>query len=845
MPTPDDHVTEPESSEAEFAATISALQPTLSHTSISGPVLTSASPSSLTHNRLPSLPSDAFVRRRPRLHTALRLSATSASTYSTSAPNTATTCHYTLTPPTLALSASTLASPALPNHLTTHHATFTFHHLFPPLDPARTVHRQLLRPLLDGCVEGSAGNVVVVCYGEDGRAKTELLLGREAGAGVIVQAMGTLLQAIKQREKDETAGEKQTVKVEEEKREAEDDEQHQQQQPTAASPHAVNPQQRRRKHRLTLSALRLTHSTLTDLLSPATQVSLAALSTSVSTVDVNGWTEHRIKAPQDCVRLLLQADKHTVHAETADGDGHVLYRVGVQSRWRRGVGEEAGGGSTSGDGYRYSSLTFVKLAAHGSSASVVSPPSSASSSAAAPFSPHWVNKDILALTRVLSCLLTPNAAPTSPSSIPLSSFSHIPYRSSLLTCSLSSALEQCSELVLLFGLRERTDGGESSGWDEGREEWRFVEELGGVVVGKRQKDEESRQRRKWRGQGAEEEQDSDDEGNTQVPTVLEYYKAECAKRSAALNPLSTSPPSPQPASPLPQPVVTQPQPQPPRPATPPPTEPQSTTPAPEQKQHKPPDNPSTDTAADEVEAKRKKDEEAAAALKRRAEKEAENRAAILLARQQQQQRDLDRELRTLQPLLTALSLPARRVSTAAQLAELKAEVDRAVRQRVCGGVSVWKWSKKRVGGEVKRRECEVRWDDELGGVVWEGRKRWRQVVKVVRREEVERLVVGGGLAGGVLEEWKARMRALGEKQKADSGSEWSKAEQSEMKRQLRAIDRWSISVVSGGRVLDVVCGSEECHVVLLEGLKRLLGDTVKVEDRRPGNGGMKVRDVKV
>ena len=67
----------------------------------------------------------------------------------------------------------------------------------------------------------------------------------------------------------------------------------------------------------------------------------------------------------------------------------------------------------------------------------------------------------------------------------------------------------------------------------------------------------------------------------------------------------------------------------------------------------------------------------------------------------------------------------------------------------------------------------------------------------------------------------------------------------EMRRQFRCIDRWSISVVSGGRVLDVVCDSEESHVVLLEGLKRLLGETVKVEDRRPGNGGMKVRDVKV
>ena len=71
-----------------------------------------------------------------------------------------------------------------------------------------------------------------------------------------------------------------------------------------------------------------------------------------------------------------------------------------------------------------------------------------------------------------------------------------------------------------------------------------------------------------------------------------------------------------------------------------------------------------------------------------------------------------------------------------------------MRQRVCGGVSVWKWSKKAVGGEVKRRECEVRWDEVAVGVVWEGRKRWRQVTKCVRRSEVERVVVGGGVSGG-------------------------------------------------------------------------------------------------
>ena len=819
----------------------------------------SAMPSSPPHESTPSTSvllssshTDAFVRRRPRLHTALRLSASSAASYATAAPHTSTTYNYSLLPPTLSLSASTLASPNLPNHSTTAHDTFTFTHLFPPLDPPRTVHRQLLRPLVDGCVEGGRGNVVVVCYGDDVKAKTNLLLGREAGPGIVVQAMGALLQAIKDRERGKAGNDKQPIKAQdEEKREAEDE-----QPPSESSGQAAVDSQRRRKHRLTLSALRLTHSTLTDLLSPATAVSLSAVSTAVSTVEVNGWTEHRVRQAEDCVRLLLRAEKHAAKAEAADSDGHVVYRVGVESRWRRDDGEESRGGRSGRDGYRYSSLTFVKLAAHGSPLSSALLSVSSTSSATLPFSPHWVNKDILALTRVLSCLLGPSTAPSSPSTPPISaSVYHVPYRSSLLTCALSSALEQCGELVLVFGLHERTDGNDCAGWDDGREQWRFVEEFGGVIRGRRQKEEAAKPRRRWRGADAEDEKDSDDEADERVPTVLEHYQSECAKRAAAQNPLSPSrpSPSPRPASPPPPTRVAQPPPQPSRPATPPPVQLPSATAVKEkteEKQQPPPPVDQSEVAA-AAEAKRLKEEEAAAALKRRTEKEADNRAAILLARQQQQQRDLDRELRTLQPLLTALALPARKVSSQAQLAQLKADVDRSLRQRVCAGVSVWKWSKKRVGGEVKRRECVVRWDDEAEAVAWEGRKRWRQVTKTVRRSEVERLVVGGGVSGGVLDEWKARMRALADKDKqkaseaGGTGSELSEAERTELRRQFRAIDRWSISVVSGGRVLDVVCNSEDCHVVLLEGLKRLLGEAVAVEDKRPGNGGLKVRDVKV
>ena len=75
------------------------------------------------------------------------------------------------------------------------------------------------------------------------------------------------------------------------------------------------------------------------------------------------------------------------------------------------------------------SLTFVKLAARClSSTSPLSSPSASASSTTLPFSPHWVNKDILALTRVLSCLLTPanhttpaspHHPPTQPRSLPL------------------------------------------------------------------------------------------------------------------------------------------------------------------------------------------------------------------------------------------------------------------------------------------------------------------------------------------------------------------------------------------------------------------------------------------
>lgn len=843
MPPPDDEATEPTSpAAAELTATEPAEQQFSPHSSDGSLLTATLSPSA--HSPPSSLLANSFVRCRPRLHTALRLSASSASTYPTSAPHTATTHHYTLNPPTVSLSTSTLTHPSLPTHPTTALDTFTFHHLYPPLDPPRTVHRRLIGPLLDGIVDGGGG-VVVVCYGEEERAKAELLMGREAGAGVVVQAMGALLQSIRQREQTATVNGKAEVVQAEEKREAEEDEQ--QQQRTSPPSHPTNPP-RRRKHRLNLSALRLTHCTLTDLLSPTTAVSVAAISTAVSTVEVNGWTEHRVREAADCVRLLLRAEKLNAVAATADGDGHVLYRVGVQSRWRRNGSDGSGGsGGSKGDGYRYASLTFVKLAARClSSTSPLSSPSASASSTTLPFSPHWVNKDILALTRVLSCLLTPanHTTPASPHHPPTH---HVPYRSSLLTATLSSTLEQCSELVLLFGLTERTDGRGSGGWQDGREEWRFVEEFGGVVRGRRQAEEGARRRRRWRGENVDDdEKDSDDEVDERVLTVLEYYKAECAKRTAAL---STPPPPPRPTSPPPQPLVTQPS----RPPTPPPTVPRPTTTADEQKEANHP-SPSDQLSTDSLSAadvRRQKEVEEVAALKKRQqeEKEAMNRAAILLARQQQQQRDLDRELRALAPLLTALGLPARKVSSAAQLAAVKGEVERLVRQRVCGGVSVWKWSKKAVGGEVKRRECEVRWDEVAVGVVWEGRKRWRQVTKCVRRSEVERVVVGGGVSGGVLEEWKARMRALVE-QKADSGSsvggsEVSEVQRAEMRRQFRCIDRWSISVVSGGRVLDVVCDSEESHVVLLEGLKRLLGETVKVEDRRPGNGGMKVRDVKV
>ena len=841
MPAPDDDMVEEPVS--PVADELSAAMPALQLQSASA---TLPSPTHLLpmHDRSSPHSPAAGIRRRPRLHTALRLSAASATAYSTSAPHTSSAYHYTLVPPTLCLSASTLSSPSRPHHSTTAHDSFTFCHLFAPLDTPRAVHRQLLRPLLDGCVDGrQGGSVVVVCYGDDERAKAELLLGREAGAGVVVQAMGALLQAICERERGGKRSERRAKSEEqEEKREAEQDAV--QQQPPAASHSASLP--RRRKHRLTFSALRLGQSTLTDLLSPSTAVTLVAQSTVLPTVDVSGWTEHRVKEAGDCVRLLLRADKQAARAETADGHGHVVYRVGVQSRWRRdGGGDEAehanGGRGGQDDGYRYSSLTFVKLASDLSCSASSTHPPSASSSTPLPFSPHWVNKDTLALTRVLSCLLQPSAEQQQ---------QHVPYRSSPLTSALSSALEQCGELVLLFGLSERTDGGgESGGWDGGREEGRFVEERdGGVAKGKRQAEAAARRRKGWRGGSADEERDSDDEADERVPTVLEYYQAECAKRAALLHPHAAAPASPLPVSPAPQPAIDSSLPQPSRPATPPPTQPPPAAAKHEQRQEKQAPSSAEAQAADAAaaEAKRRKNEEAAAALTVRQQKEADNRAAILLARQQQQQRDLDRELRALQPLISALALPPRKVSTARQLGELRAEVERSLRQRVCGGVGVWKWSKKRVGGEVRRRECDVRWDEAADAVAWEGRKRWRQVTKQIRRAEVERLVVGGGVEGGVLEEWRARMRERAERKAAEGGGgEMSGEERSEMRRQCRAIDRWSLSVVGGGRVLDVVCDSEESHVVLLEGLKRLLGEAVAVEDRRPGNGGMKMRDVKV
>ena len=81
------------------------------------------------------------------------------------------------------------------------------------------------------------GGVVVVCYGEEERAKAELLMGREAGAGVVVQAMGALLQSIRQREQTATVNGKAEVVQAEEKREAEEDEQQQQRTSPPSHPH--------------------------------------------------------------------------------------------------------------------------------------------------------------------------------------------------------------------------------------------------------------------------------------------------------------------------------------------------------------------------------------------------------------------------------------------------------------------------------------------------------------------------------------------------------------------------------------------------------------------------------
>ena len=883
MPAPvDDAAAEAEpmsptsASEVDLDATIVTMQPT-SPTASNSPLLP-IPPTSSARGHHPSR------RSRPRLQTVLRLSARSTKSYNQSAPHTASTYHYTLQPPTLSLSFSTLSNPLLPLHSATSRDTFTFSHVFPALDTPRAVYKGLVRPLLDGVIEGGNGgnggngSVVLVCYGEDDKAKAELLVGREGGAGVVVQTIGALLQSIRERERTQKSNDKQPQKAEqEEKREAEEDDQQHLPPPTAPPP-------RRRKYRLTFSALRLSHSTLSDLLSPNTPVSLSALSTATPTVDVAGWTEHRVREAEDCVKLLLRAEKQVVKLQHAGGGdieaGHVVYRVGVESRWRRdavaNAGDESGDGRGKSDGYRQSSLTFAKLAVgHGSSASASSSSASFSSyssstSSAQPFSAHWINKDILALTRVLSYLLNPSATAQSLASDPANphlnhfntSFSassyHIPYRSSPLTSTLSTALDQCSEVVLVFGLRDQTATSYSSsqnissdGWDAAREEWRFVEGLsGGVERGKLDRPMRDDRRRGWR--GAKDERDSDDEEEVSELTVLEYYKVECAKRAAALQPSSSSLTPPPSEPPLPDPPAS-------RPATPPPATDPPPTNQPTEEKLSPALVPNLPVDAEAEAAKRQKDEEAATALQKRREKEADNRAAILRARQQQEQRDLDRELRTLQPLLTALHIAtptssAKKPLTALGVAQLKAQVEQQLRQRVCAGMGVWKWSKKRVGGEVKRRECEVRWDEEGQCVSWEGRKRWRRVVKTVSGGDIERLVVGGGVTGGVLEEWKLRMKALAEQKKekasADGDSDgggsggWSKAERAEMKRQFRAIDRWSISIVSGGRVLDVVCDSEECHVVLLEGLKRLLGSDVVVEDKRPGNRGMKVRDVK-
>ena len=326
----------------------------------------------------------------------------------------------------------------------------------------------------------------------------------------------------------------------------------------------------------------------------------------------------------------------------------------------------------------------------------------------------------------------------------------------LLTSTLSTALEHCNDLVLLFTLPDQTNGS-GVGWDDGREQWRFVEGVpGGVVRGKRERAEDGRRRRGWRGGGGDDERDSDEEEDERVLTVLEYYRAQCANRAAALQStvLSSSSPPRSPRSASPPPPL-----QPSRPATPP----TRRRPTPSRAR-----GGEAATTASSRRAVSSRDSEASkggggSSVTQTPSRQRSRKTvpAILNARQQQEQRDLDRELRTLQPLLSALAItpPAKKTVTAPQLAALRAAVDQQLRHRVCGGVGVWKWSKKRVGGEVRRRECEVRWDVDGGCVAWEGRKRWRRVQKTVAGIDVERLIVGGGLAGGVFEEWKARMRA--------------------------------------------------------------------------------------
>ena len=682
--------------------------------------------STLAPSPILSKPSTAAVARRrvPAITSAVRLRPVSTT------PPAPSIFHYTLVPPTLSLSPAYLSSPHVPSHLPSLHHRFCFSHISPALESTSALHRQLIAPLTARLWHGDTS--VVLIAGKEGAGKTFTAVGDSRHSGVVLLAIADVLRALATHQPD--AG---TTAREEEKTSDVDS------LPTSPP----------RQYKATLSVLLHRDASLHDLITGRDDLTLrldpydprVRPGHDEEDVEVRGLSEHVLTAsPADAVHLLLESEKHRARLALEGVRGTVLYTVRLHSRVRGGGVEE---------GYQQASLTVVDVAAPA--------PSFPSAS--------WINTSTFALNRVVRALSA--------------GVGHVPYRDSGLTMCLQAALRRATHIVLLWCLKSEGDG-----WRDAKDAWRWAEELG-VVTRERRTEEQWRQRRqqterrrqrsaRWSRTGGG--GDSDEDEQEYEMTDVEYYLAECAKRTVAHPPATQSrpPPTPSPCPAEEAPHST------PRSFSPPP--PEDAQPA-----ALPPSSPSPPlTPSPPVPA-------SPTASELRLQKDEENRRAMAAAREAQAARDLKRAWEPLLPLCSLLSISPSPPLTPATAVPLIAQ---RARQRLSRGLTLTKVSVRKglPQGSVKARTVELKWDEVLSALWWTGTKRLRRVRKELKGKDVVGVWVGGRSA--VMERW----RKEGEGREEDAGR--------------------GVTVATSTRALDVVCSDREQLLLLVAGLKAVLGE---------------------